>query len=299
MPAAVTGYNATTELGLKGPFTPLEFPVFAGLTGPNNTGGSNNLGNWTGIDGEQLTLEEKTNFNANLTWVKNNHTFKFGGEAGIEGYPNSNFLMTNGVFNFSGNETALPGLTSATITTGNVSGTIGLPYASFLLGAVDNYNVAVPAVSKLGKHQLGFYAQDSWKVTRKLTLDLGLRYDYSTAGKEQYGRYGFFDPNVANTQDGGRLGGVVYGATCGCDNNFFNSYKLGFGPRLGFAYQLTPKTVLRGGAALLIGTTADNGIQTRSVTSSNPQFANAFRRADHDLGHRRSADTCSDCVAQL
>ncbi|HEY7333859.1 MAG TPA: TonB-dependent receptor [Bryobacteraceae bacterium] len=273
MPPAVTGYNATSELGLKGPFTPLEFPVFTAMTGPNNTGGSSNLGVSGGIDGEQLTLEEKTNFNANLTWVKNNHTFKFGGEASIEGYPNSNFIMTNGVFNFSGNETALPYNNSATI---GSAGTIGLPYASFLLGAVDNYNVAVPAVAKLGKHQLGFYAQDSWKVTRKLTLDLGLRYDYSTSSKEQYGRYGFFDPTVANKQDGGHLGGVTYGATCGCDNNFFNSYKLGFGPRLGVAYQLTPKTVLRGGAALLIGTTADNGIQTRSVTSSNPQFANLF-----------------------
>jgi hypothetical protein len=281
MPPAVTGYNATTELGLKGPFTPLEFPVFTAMTGPNNTGGSSNLGVSGGIDGEQLTLEEKTNFNANLSWVKNNHTFKFGGEASIEGYPNSNFIMTNGVFNFSGNETALPYNNSATI---GSAGTIGLPYASFLLGAVDNYNVAVPAVAKLGKHQLGFYVQDSWKVTRKLTLDLGLRYDYSTAGKEQYGRYGFFDPKVANTQDGGHPGGITYGATCGCDNNFFNSYKLGFGPRLGVAYQLTPKTVLRGGAALLIGTTADNGIQTRSVTSSNPQFANLFAEPTMTLG---------------
>jgi len=274
MPAAVRDYDATKELGLKGPFTPLEFPVFTALTGANSTGGSSNLGVSGGIDGEQITLEEKTNFNANLTWVKNNHTFKFGGEAGIEGYPNSNFLNTNGVFNFSAAETGLPYL-NATNPPGT-SSTIGLPYASFLLGAVNNYNVSVPAVAKLGKHQLGFYVQDSWKVTRKLTLDLGLRYDYSTAGKEQYGRYGFFDPSVVNTQDGGRLGGVTYGATCGCDNNFFNSYKLGFGPRLEFAYQLTPKTVLRGGAALLIGTTADNGIQTRSVTSTNPQFANLF-----------------------
>ncbi len=282
MPATVRGYDATKELGLKGPFTPLEFPAFTAMTGANNTGGSNNLGVSGGIDGEQITLEEKTNLIANLTWVKNNHTFKFGGEAGIEGYPNSNFIMTNGVFNFSAAETGLPYL-NATNPPGT-SNTIGLPYASFLLGAVNNYNVAVPAVAKLGKHQLGFYAQDSWKVTRKLTLDLGLRYDYSTSGKEQYGRYGFFDPSVANTQDGGRLGGVTYGATCGCDNNFFNSYKLGFGPRLGFAYQLTPKTVLRGGAGLLIGTTADNGIQTRSVTSSNPQSPNLFAQPIMTLG---------------
>src|SRR5215831_14959098 len=76
MPAAVRDYDATKELGLKGPFTPLEFPVFTAMTGANNTGGSSNLGVSGGIDGEQLTLEEKTNFNANLTWVKNNHTFK-------------------------------------------------------------------------------------------------------------------------------------------------------------------------------------------------------------------------------
>jgi hypothetical protein len=130
---------------------------------------------------------------------------------------------------------------------------------------------------------LGFYAQDSWKVTRKLTLEYGLRYDYSTAGKEQYGRYGFFDPTVANTQDGGRLGGVTYGSTCGCGNNFFNSYKFGFGPRLGVAYQLNSKTVLRGGSALLIGTTADVGIQARSVTSVNQVNSTAFAQAPMTL----------------
>ena len=84
---------------------------------------------------------------------------------------------------------------------------------------------------------------------------------------------------MANTQDGGRLGGVTYGATCGCGNNFFNSYKLGFGPRLGFAYQLNSKTVLRGGAGLLIGTTPDNGIQSRSVTSVNQVFSTAFAQS--------------------
>ena len=133
MPSAVTGYNATTGIGLTGPFTPLAFPVFTGLTGANNTGGVSNLGASTGIDGQQLTLEEKTNFVANLTWVKNNHTYKFGGEASIEGYPNYNFINTNGNFAFSAAETGLPYL-NATSPAGT-NGTIGLPYASFLLGA--------------------------------------------------------------------------------------------------------------------------------------------------------------------
>ena len=285
MPPAVTGYNVTTGIGLTGPFTPLMFPALTGLLGANSTGGAGgaagNLGVSSGIDGEQLTLEEKTNLVANLTWVRNNHTYKFGGEAGIEGYPNSNFLDTNGVYGFSAAETGLPYLNA--LGPAGTSSTIGLPYASFLLGLVDNYQVDAPAVAKLGKHQLGFFAQDSWKVMRKLTLDYGLRYDYSTAGKEQYGRYGFFDPTVPNTQDGGRLGGVTYGATCGCGNNFFDSYKLGFGPRLGVAYQLNEKTVLRAGAALLIGTTADVGIQARSVTSVNQVNSTAWAQAPMTL----------------
>lgn len=275
MPAATTGYNATTGIGLTGPFTPLGFPTFTAMTGANSTGGSSNLGVSGGIDGEQLTLEEKTNFNANLTWVKNNHTFKFGSEAAIEGYPNHNAIDTNGVFNFSAAETGLPYLNSIN-PAANSSSSIGLPYASFLLGAVDNYNVATPADAKLGKHSVAFYGQDSWKVTRKLTLELGLRYDFSTASIEQYGRMGTFDPTVPNTQDGGRLGGVTYGATCGCGGNFAKNYKLGFGPRLGVAFQLDAKTVLRGGAALLYNGTPDTGILARSVPFLNPVPSTAF-----------------------
>jgi len=279
MPTPYCCYNNAKGLGLTGPFIDHAFPAFSGLLGNNNTGGMNVIGPAPGIglgfNGTQNTNEAKTNLVANLTWVKNNHTFKFGAEASMEGYPNYNIISTNGLFGYSANETALPYLNTATVN----GSTIGLPYASFLLGLPDFYEVDSPAVARLGKHQLGFYGQDSWKVNRKLTLELGLRYDYSTAGKEQYGRYNNFDPKVANTQDGGRLGGVTYGATCGCGNNFFNSYKLGFGPRLGFAYQLTPKTVLRGGAALLIGTTPDNGIQTRAVTSTNRVPSTAFAQS--------------------
>ncbi len=214
MPSAVTGYNATTGIGLTGPFTPLAFPIFSGLAGANSTGGSSTLGA-SGFGGTVDTLEEKTNFVASVTWVKDNHTYKFGGETRIEGYPNSNIINTNGNFAFSAAETGLPYL-NATGPAGT-NGTIGLPYASFLLGLVDNYNVAQPAIAKLGKHSLAFYAQDSWKVTHKLTLEYGLRYDYATAQTEQYGRFGTFDPTVPNTQDGGRLGGVTYGATCDCE----------------------------------------------------------------------------------
>ena len=143
--------------------------------------------------------------------------------------------------------------------------------------------MAEPAIAKLGKHSVAFYAQDSWKVTRRFTLEYGMRYDFATATKEQYGRFGTFSPTVTNTQDGGRLGGVTYGATCGCDGNFAKNYKLGFGPRLGFAYQLNSKTVVRGGVALVIDGTPNTGILARSVTSVNQVFSTAYAQAPMTL----------------
>src|SRR4029077_18034512 len=102
-----------------------------------------------------------------------------------------------------------------------------------------------PSAVRFGKQEWGFYAQDSWKVTRKLTLDLGIRYDYGTYYKEQHGRSPNLGTQVANPTAGGHLGAPIYQATCNCP--FANNYPWGFGPRLGFAYQVLPKTVLRGG----------------------------------------------------
>ena len=138
MPTPYCCYNNAKGLGLTGPFIDLAFPAFSGLLGPNNTGGINYIGPAAGIglgfNGTQNTNESKTNLVANLTWVKNNHTFKFGGEADFEGYPNYNIISTNGLFGFSANETALPYLNTASASS---AGTIGIPYASFLHGLPD------------------------------------------------------------------------------------------------------------------------------------------------------------------
>jgi outer membrane receptor protein involved in Fe transport len=65
------------------------------------------------------------------------------------------------------NNTTLSGLTP------------GFGYASFLLGDVKTISISNPVTPRLGKHELGFFGQDSWKVTRKLTIDYGARYDFS------------------------------------------------------------------------------------------------------------------------
>ena len=84
----------------------------------------------------------------------------------------------------------LPYVSSTTLNGGN----LGFPYASFLLGQVDSAtvsNLQDPQIRKIG---LGFYAQDTWKVTHKLTLDYGLRYDYETVWQEIHGRFSSFEP---------------------------------------------------------------------------------------------------------
>jgi len=120
----------------------------------------------------------------------------------------------------------------------------------------------------VGNHSLAFYAQDSWKVTRNLTLNYGLRYDYVTLLQEQYGRMqsaNFTKPNpVVNNLPGA----PDYEATCGC--TFGQRYPWALGPRLSMAWQFKPKTVLRAGAGLAYGSSPNNAFLSLSV----PDFYN-------------------------
>ena len=134
---------------------------------------------------------------------------------------------------------------------------MGFPYASFLLGLVNSGTVNPPADLRTGKHFISLFAQDSWKITRKLTFNYGLRYDYDTAPQEQYGRLPTLSPTLANPTAGGHPGGAIYESTCNC--SFAKNYPYGFGPRLGVAYQITPKTVFRAGIGIAYDGTATCG----------------------------------------
>lgn len=276
---ALGAFNATTELGIPGPFTTnivggSVFPDFNGMTsGTNGIGGIQQLAN-VSFNGATRTKNQRPTGIATLTWIKDNHTFKFGGELRIDGFPNSNQIRLNGTYSFSNNTTALPYIGSATVPgSGN---TIGMGYASFLLGLTNSANVSVPTYPKFGQHALAFYAQDNWKLTRKLTLEYGLRWDFSTFQTEQYGRRSTLDPlrpNM-NVNAGGMPGATAYEGTCGC--TLARNYPHAWGPRLNIAYQLTSKTVLRGGMGVMYSTTAGVGIGGRTAppnTSPAPAFA--------------------------
>jgi len=222
---------------------------------------------------QSLTKQFTPTYGTNLTWVKGNHTYKFGGELRTFGYPLHSLTATNGSYAFAANQTSQ--LSNCAPTCGTVQsatlgvGTMGFSYASFLLGLVNTGTVNPPVDLKTGKQFWGFYAQDSWKITRKLSLDYGLRYDYDTYPREQYGRMPTASLAVPNPTVGGRPGGILYEATCNC--KFAKNYPWAFGPRVGVAYQITPKTVFRAGIGV-----AYDGTATAATGTASAGAANAF-----------------------
>ncbi len=203
--------------------------------------------------------------NTSLTWIRGNHTYKLGGETNI-----MNFMYAthpgNGTFSISPNETSLPWLS-----TQNVQGeAIGFAYASFLLGAVDSGTIGSPTDQHQSKKSFATFIQDSWKISRKLTLDYGLRWDFLTYLKEEYGRQPSFSQTVLNPNAGNRPGGLIYEGdlTGRCQCNFASNYPFAIGPRVGLAYQVTPKTVIRAGFGVVYANTSTYDNYT--ITSSTP-----------------------------
>jgi len=200
----------------------------------------------------------KPTFNTSLTWVKGNHTIKFGGEALFEGFPTHTYSRAHGIFTFAGTQTADPWQDGR-----GTNASTGFAYASYFLGAASSINNGVQATMRLGNHAYAGYIQDSWKVTRRLTLDYGFRYDYVTLLREQYGRMSSVAFDRPNPVAANRLGTVIYEATCNC--TFNHNYPWAVGPRLGVAYQINSKTVLRSGAGLAYGTAPNQANLGRSA----------------------------------
>ena len=143
--------------------------------------------------------------------------------------------------NFSNNQTAQP-LFGTTSLPGGTS--IGNGFASFLLGYFDSASIGNESAPQYRRSTWGFFVQDTWKVSRKLTLDIGLRYDLQKPERELWGRQSSFRADVMNPK-AGRLGGILYENQCHC--TLASTYPYAIAPRIGVAYQIDAKTVLRAG----------------------------------------------------
>jgi hypothetical protein len=194
-----------------------------------------------------LYLQDRPTASLMFTWVHGNHTYKTGAEFKRDTFTNISGYGTSGVWTFAVAETSQPALQSTSL-----PGSVGFPYASFLLGGPDAVQLNNVTDPQFRRKNWGFYVQDTWKVTKKLTFDYGVRWDVLAPFDEMHQRLSQFSANTANPAAGGRPGAIAYeGSGPGrCNCQFTKTYPYGIGPRLGVAFQLTPKTVLRAGWAL-------------------------------------------------
>jgi len=253
-------YDAQKELGLNGGLLHRFFPRFTGMSDPLLGGMKDIGGSAAGIpNGEQTPT-----YVASLAWVKDNHTIKFGAEFRTDGFK-SLAAGDDGIYTFAADQTGQPFQQTAV---GGVN--VGLSYASFLLGLPKTVTMNGPTDPRLGKKQLGMYAQDTWKITRKFTLDYGLRYDYSTYLRESQGRAPGFSLTAIHPL-AGLPGASIYDGSgakrCNCD--FSSNYPFAASPRLGLAYQITPKTVFRAGFGIVYNGTGQNNQATNTVANAS------------------------------
>lgn len=189
------------------------------------------------------TSQPSWSFQDALSWIHGAHTLKFGysfDHQVADGFGQQNIAGNAG---FSFLETGVPGVTSFTS---------GSSFASFLLGAANTG--ATETIRNLPQTYAynGFYAQDDWRVTSKLLVNLGVRYEYTSppvAGGNQYSNFSPTAPNPAVNNYPGALVFAGSGPGRSGQSSLVPGYYGAIGPRLGLAYSLDSKTTIRVGAA--------------------------------------------------
>ena len=220
-------------------------PSVVQLTFPDiNFAGTNSPGGWQGTNAHFYN-EAANTFTAqdNVLWVKGRHSMVFGFQwQSLQ--DNENFAL-NAVFNFNSAQTQ--GYNSS----GSLLTATGNAYASYLLGTVNGSTINQNAIGETGGRYKTYalYVQDDWKVSSRLTLNLGLRWDLFSPFTEVNNLMSFFDPNLANSAAGGHLGALAFASSS--RRTPAEAHYRNFGPRLGAAYRIDNKTVLRAGYSIM------------------------------------------------
>jgi hypothetical protein len=309
---SITSFNASLPSGVTG-LSPLyaqangidRMPAFymTGAALAAGTNGSNNADLFDQCCINTTFGHTLVSYSSQLVISKGRHLIKIGGEQRL--FYNNFFQPPDpsGVVNFSDYVTS-PTPNSETDASGNLTGN---PFASLLFGYGDNVNpysseptslTVTPSVANKSK-ETGFYVQDDWKVTSKLTLNLGLRYEWSTPYNERYNRIQFSNftadtgVNLDLTSAQSALQSIglnfpsseeLHGTTQFANSNMRSVpvYRKDIGPRFGFAYGFDSKTVVRGGGGVYFGMSPATNFQytgtafrqTSSIFFTQSNFAN-------------------------
>jgi hypothetical protein len=273
-----------------------QFPWF------NFNGGTNN-GNYSdlGPQGYETYQEDPLaqSINGSLIKILGGHTIKVGGEFRALRLNFYQWSVPTGQYGVSDSWTRQLPQTE--------DGATGYSVASFLMGLPDSGYMTHDTALINSSQYVGFYGQDDWKASSKLTINLGLRYDFEVPRVDQNNNLSFWDPTVPSPLQAAVPSGELAanlktnGETCPSCGNLMGAMtlvgtpgakygrrqgpteKTDFAPRLGMAYNATPKVVVRAGAGIVFapsgmqaaGPSGDAGVDGFSTqTNMNTSFTN-------------------------
>jgi hypothetical protein len=310
-------YGFARDAGIRYPFSegtspaslgfPASYAAVAGLSNfefPNISFSGNNAVSNLG----QATFTTLLNrpmshiIRGDVTKVLTNHTLKAGGEWRKFFLNFTQLGQPDGAYSFSGNYTQQ-------VVGSSASTTQGFGVAQMLLGVPTSGSITHSFDAAMASAYGGMYVQDDWKVSRKLTLNMGLRYDIDSPRTERYNRLSYWDITAPSPI----AGKVASSATCPSCGNLLGAMMFttpnhrhqvaadtnNWGPRFGFAYHAFEKTVFRGAYGILYspsvmqasGTSGSGGVEGfQSTSNMNVSFDNgrtvaAFLRNPFPTGY--------------
>ena len=249
----------TSQLGIPGiPNTC--FPHFSFSTGSNK---GIQFMSALGVACANIDPSESYVYQDTYNTVRGKHSLKFGADFIRYRYNTNEPGAESGSFSFNSKETSLPGFTSST----------GHPFASFILGSADAANRSVYYTAPgYRAGEISFFAQDDWRVSTKLTLNLGIRWQIPLPKTEAYNRQSGFDATLPNPGADNIPGALGFLGSCpGCVNrtSFQDWYFKEVAPRFGVAYQLTRNVVFRGGYGISYGPPILNNFGSQNLSGFN------------------------------
>jgi hypothetical protein len=230
---------------------------------PMHFSGHNPVTPLFGVGCKNVDPSESYVYQDTFSYLRGRHSLKFGGEVRRYRYNTYEPGPLSGDFTFTDRETSLPGFTSVT----------GHPFASFILGAINHGSRSVYTTEPGYRAGLyAFFAQDDFKATSKLTLNVGLRWEIPMPQREALNRESGFDSTVPNPGADNIPGALVFlgnCSTCVHRNSFQDWYFKEFGPRVGLAYQFYKNLVFRGGYGISYGPPIENNFGSQNLFGFN------------------------------
>jgi hypothetical protein len=253
-PAALQG-----QLARVNPAARFTFPVI------NVDGGAYTA---VGTDAGGLNSSNYHTLSGTFTKLQGNHSFRAGGEFRL--YRDGGYEFGNATPTFAFGA----GFTNGPLDN-NPGAPIGQGFAAFLLGQPTGGSVSVNASNAVQSNYSGLFFQDDWKVTRRLTVNMGLRYEYEQPLTERFNRtVGSFDFQTANPVEAAAraayalnpipeiaaanfrvTGGLLYAGAGNQPRTTWRGDRNNFAPRIGLAFQVDPRTVIRTGYGIFFDVT--------------------------------------------